>query len=145
MPPPAGQRKNYEQPYSSKHVQANTNDPLRYADPYYIKIFPKYLNAVYRRQQPFNARFYKRTAASYNADPSTSENSHSPDNAMESSETRSPSSPQTNIKNTANTPQHGLKTIGGQSNSRSPSTSANQLSNMPSDFEHIFHYSEAPQ
>jgi len=142
--PPSGQKR-YKQPYSSQHVQSNTTDPIRAYDPVYIRDFPKYLYKLYKSQTAFlknqrskaKQRNVVSAPTSPSAENSASNNSLSQQNERtEKTSTRSMSvSPEPKNMTT-----QGFKTIG--KTTKSPNAMAAGLSALPSDFEHIFHYSE---
>lgn len=121
--------KRYEQPYSSRHVINKTTDSIRSEEPAYIKNFPKFVNLVYRRQPPFSV-----TQMNYirqqNTN-STHETKHSNTLTRKSIGNRSP--------DVSPSRQQGFKTMGPTAH-KSPTT---QITAVPSDFEHIYHYSEA--
>lgn len=151
--------KRYEQPYRSQHVLHNTKDSLRAEEPSYVKEFPHTLHSLYKKQVPFNprktllpkspARIPKAIRASmaqtikgpktpsYSAQPSVSRKS--------ADNTKSPSTNTNTNTNTITNKESqyvqpsNFKTV-GTAPSKSPSTPLSV--SMPSDFEHIFHYSE---
>lgn len=119
--------KRYVQPYNSRHVINNTTDSTRAEEQAYIKNFPRLLHALYRKQTPFNlnllanvarsSRFgvqqdYKTRSSSRKSEPTRSAERTNDDLAI---------TPKRNQQNT------NFKTL---------------ASTVPSDFEHIFHYSE---
>jgi len=125
-PPPVGRK--YDQPYSSRHVINNTCDSARNEEPIYIRHFPRFLHALYRRQTPVNSNL------------TLNPRSPSPLYEQKSKSRRSLAS---QSPDRASTPgrvvqqQGNFKTL-GQGTTKSPSP----ISTVPSDFEHIFHYSE---
>lgn len=145
----------YEQPYSSRHVIADTRDSIRSEDPSYIRNFPRFLHILYRKQTPFNSTILATTRHATKSINRKSSSAKSPDirrpaTPTEASNTASlrqqqqqqgqislTQANQTSAQQQQQPPQQpGFKTL-GQAN-KSPT----QMSAMPSDFEHIFHYSE---
>lgn len=128
--------KRYEQPYSSRHVIHNTTDSIRADEPTYIRSFPRFLNSIFKKQTPFtlvilahirtpNATFYHETRPTIGL-------------AKKSVTPRSPDTPTLANKQI----QQGFKTIGSVAH-KSPTPPPAQMTAVPSDFEHIYHYSEA--
>lgn len=138
--------KKYEQPYCSKHVVHNTKDAVRQNDPVFIRNFPRMLHLLYRKQTPFNSTVL-------NAMRQLGESRSA---SRKSTSRGSPTSPKTSNEaagsNQKTTHLHqqqqyshppNFKTLAPKS-AKSPTPTTNQqISAMPSDFEHIFHYSEA--
>lgn len=120
--------KNYEQPYSSQHVINNTTDTLRSENALYLRRFPKILHTLYKKQTPFNPRLIKRKLKRSVAPPDRSPS------ARAVMSTKSPE------VSSVSQPPVAFKTFGGASSSSAQSPA--QISTVPSDFEHIFHYSE---
>lgn len=123
MPPT--NHKRYEQPYSSKHVIHDTTDSIRADEPAYIKNFPRFLVNVYKKQTPFNTDILANIRPIINT---TEPKSASRKSLATQSPERTIVSPPL--------PAATFKTLAPATKSPSP------LSTMPSDFEHIFHYSE---
>lgn len=130
--------KKYPQPYNSKHVINSTSDLIRNDEPLYIKKFPKFLSTLYRKQVQFTPQ---------------ASGSNRPSPVAVTTEDRSSSrkslvvSPTNTISSSANQQQQtGFKTLGQiaatNRNIQITTKSPTQMSAMPSDFEHIFHYSE---
>lgn len=128
--------KRYEQPYSSRNVTQNTVDPIRRDEPSYIRNFVRFLHSVFIKQTPFDLRllahirtptFEKNETKSASR---KSVGSKSPDNVN--------SAPNAAKQPTRQQPQQTSFRTLGQNATKSPSP----MSSMPSDFEHIFHYSE---
>lgn len=158
----ARMNKRYEQPYRSQHVLHNTKDSLRTEEPGYVRDFPQSLHLLYKKQIPYNPRrtgqpksparipkpirttMAKTTRGpktpSYNAQPSATrkslENTKSP---SENTNTNTNTNTTTNTtKDSQYTQPLNFKTVGAATKSPSAPLSVS----MPSDFEHIFHYSE---
>lgn len=132
--------KKYEQPYSSRHVIHNSYDSIRAYEPAYIKNFPRFLHTLYKKQTPFSSNLLanvrplsEQLTRQEPLQRSTSKKSVTADNSPQrvSSATTSPTSAMKLAKK-----QTGFKTI--TRSTKSPAA----MSAMPSDFEHIFHYSE---
>lgn len=116
----------YAQPYSSRHVINNTKDFIRSEEPNYIRQFPRLLYALYKKQTPY---------APAGANTNTSTRSPHEASTNKSTGSRTPSPVGANQQQAAN---QQFQTLGPNAG-KSPS---NNMSTMPSDFEHIFHYSE---
>lgn len=148
--------KRYEQPYRSQHVLHNTKDSLRAEEPNYVKEFPHTLHVLYKKQVPFNPRRtpqskspariprpIKASMAQTAKGPKTPSYHTQPSTSRKSAENTK--SPTTNNNTNATTKEsqyvqpNNFKTV-GNAPSKSPSTPLSV--SMPSDFEHIFHYSE---
>lgn len=129
----ASSRRRYEQPYRSKHVIHGTADSLRVEEPAYIKNFTRFVHALYKKQTPFHITvldFIRPPISLDYRSVNRKQASTSPERA-----TRSPQvTPQ---QQRPDQQQAGFKTLGAKA-TKSPAP----LSAMPSDFEHIFHYSE---
>lgn len=138
--------KKYPQPYSSSHVINNSSDGLIRADePLYVRKFPKFLSKLYSKQVVFHPNNLPtvRIAASPTAQVTLAIDDRS--SSRKSLDIRSParttsaSSQQTRFKTLGKSADVGAKII----QSGSPATkSPTHMSALPSDFEHIFHYSE---
>lgn len=147
--------KKYEQPYRSQHVMHNTRDSLRSEEPSYVKEFPHTLHLLYKKQTPYTPRRILlgqvrspisktiRTSAGQEVtralkSPQASTSRKSDEKAKSPAQTNRPLTPSANKESTANQPL-SFKTMGTITASKSPT----QVSaSIPSDFEHIFHYSE---
>lgn len=130
--------KKYEQPYSSRHVIHNSYDSIRADEPAYIKNFPRFLHTLYKKQTPFSPNLLanmRPLSEHLRNEPlrSTSKKSITADGPEE--RISSAKSPVSAVKHTKR--QTGLKTM-----TRTAKNSPTPISSMPSDFEHIFHYSE---
>lgn len=126
----------YEQPYRSKHVIYGTPDSLRAEEPTYIKNFSRFVHALYRKQTPFNPIILEHILPANSIDfKSTSRKtvSVSPERAR----TESPQRPSRQRLDQHHQQKPGFKTLGPKA-TKSPAP----MSAMPSDFEHIFHYSD---
>ena len=133
MAPGSGSKK-YEQPYSSRHVTENTADSIRADEPVFIRNFPRFLYALYKKQTPFTINLLTHIRSLRSDNKSSSRKSVSTNSPREATDT--PASP--TVKQ-AQPQQPNFKTLGaGAGNADNPSP----MSSMPSDFEHIFHYSE---
>lgn len=138
--------KKYQQPYSSRHVQQNTRDSIRSQEPPYIKNFPRFLHIIYNRQTPYNSAILAATRGAVKS-AGKSRGSRSPSGNGQDSRRRSPSEKSITTRNQQQQEQQpaqqdpqqssGFKTLGAKA--KSPTAA---ISTMPSDFEHIFHYSE---
>lgn len=120
---------NYEQPYSPRHVIDNTVDPLRADNALYIRRFPRFLYNLYRKQTPFNPRMIKRKLKLR-----TTPREKSP--SVKASVSKSP---EMTVSDSQPPP---FKTYATSSSAKSPAPG--DMAAVPSDFEHIFHYSEVP-
>lgn len=134
----AGNKK-YEQPYSSRHVIHNSYDSIRADEPAYIKNFPRFLHTLHKKQTPFslNLLAYINPLSEHlkheRLRSSSSKKSVTAESPVEQiSSAKSP----TSAAKQAKKQRTGFKTM-GQTTKKSPT-----VSSMPSDFEHIFHYSE---
>lgn len=105
--------KRYAQPYGNKHIITDSTDTIREEDPPYIKNFPRFLHLLYRKQTPFSSDLL-------------------PHVKIQTERSRSRS---------FKSEKQGFRTI-TQNKDNNESRSPAPLSTVPSDFEHIFHYSE---
>lgn len=121
--------KNYEQPYNPRHVIDNTVDSLRADNALYIRRFPRFLHNLLRKQTPFNPRMIKRKLKLR-----TAPREKSPSTKI--SVTRSPE------VTVSDSQPPAFKTFATSSSAKSPGPG--EIAAVPSDFEHIFHYSEIP-
>lgn len=120
----------YQQPYSSKHVVTNVTDPVRSEESAYIKVFPRLLGILYRKQTPYNpVASTEKKDSSRKSVTTTSIRKDAPTQQAQQQQQPTPLPPPP--------PPVGFKTIGNVA-AKSPGP----MSSMPSDFEHIFHYSE---
>lgn len=135
MPQGSTPRK-YPQPYSSRHVIDNTADTNRKDEPAYMRNFSRFVHAIYSRQTPFSIGLLAHIKASFS---SRNTRSSSRKSISAKSADERTSSGQTNASTKPRSPQDqaGFRTL-GQDAGRSPTP----LSTVPSDFEHIYHYSE---
>lgn len=151
--------KKYEQPYRSQHVLHNTKDSLRSEEPSYVKEFPQSLHLLYKKQTPYIPRRLSlsqpRSPLSKPLRTSTGQDItrtlKSPVQTTQTSSSRkseektaSPVSPNRAInipatRESTSTQPLSFKTMGTITASKSP---AQVSASIPSDFEHIFHYSE---
>lgn len=118
--------KKYVQPYSSRYVTSNTVDPIRADEPPYIRNFPRFLYQIYEKQTAFSLTIMG-TFKQANVRKSKSA-------SRKSVSTRSP-----NVRGQQD--QSGFRTMG--QSERTTKSPQNAVAAVPSDFEHIFHYSEA--
>lgn len=127
----ASGHKKYAQPYCSKYVTTNTVDPIRSDEPPFIRNFPRFLYQLYERQTAFSLTFLNtfKTRKSKSA------------SRKSMSTTKSPR--QKTQTQTQQQQQPGFKTIGQANKSNSTKSPTASMPAIPSDFEHIFHYSEA--
>lgn len=125
----ASNGKKYVQPYSSRHVVSNTHDSIRTDESSYIRNFPRLLHLLYRKQTPFHPAVLN-TIKLLSEKPVIRKSA----SAKTLERTKTPSSQKTPHQQH----QAGFKTI-GKATTKSPTQ---QMSSIPSDFEHIFHYSE---
>lgn len=124
MTPWLNSTKKYEQPYSSRCVTRNVEDSIRVDEAPYIKNFPYFLHLVYEKQTPFKLELLP-YIGSRNRPPSNSKRSQS----GKVSPAKQASQP------------NSFRTMGQEVlNEKSPTS---PMPTVPSDFEHIFHYSEA--
>lgn len=138
----------YEQPYSSRHVLNDTTDSIRAQEPAYIKNFPRFLHLLYRKQTPFNSIIMATIQQATTSRTKKSSSNRSPAHTRAASPIKEASntaslrkslqqkSPKKSESN-QQTQHVGFQTL-GQRAKKSPT----QMSSVPSDFEHIFHYSE---
>lgn len=130
--------KKYTQPYNSSHVIKNTQDPIRSDEPAYIKNFPRFLNMLYKKQTPFHIDLLVHyRPVQDKPTPITTRLDKNVEKTLQSIR-------QTAIKSQQ---KQGFKTLiqNQQEQQEQPEASVkntNQLTALPSDFEHIFHYSE---
>lgn len=130
----ASSRRRYEQPYRSKHVIYGTADSLRVEEPAYIKNFTRFVHALYKKQTPFHITIldYIRPPISLDSrSVNKKQVSISPERVTRCTQASAQQRPDQQQQ------QAGFKTLGAKA-TKSPAP----LSSMPSDFEHIFHYSE---
>lgn len=159
----------YEQPYSSKHVIRDTVDGIRSQEPAYIKNFPRILHQLFRKQTPLSSTILMTLYQPVATDAGNSSSGKSPlTNRVQATSTQSKkfksnttssrksirskspnqsskqqqkqqSQPQNEIPQASQQQKQptGFQTLGGKT-----TKSQTQMSSVPSDFEHIFHYSE---
>lgn len=158
----------YQQPYSNKYVITNSTDPARNELPVYMRRFPRFLHGLYKRQVPYSPNNMQQLAIKQPAivrdelspapPPTTPQQqlrlqlsrkmgsvdvkpARSTSASLPTSKT-----PQINSGQERNNNQQPFKTMGvvpaQPEASKSLSKTTSTLSAMPSDFEHIFHYSE---
>lgn len=127
--------KKYPQPYSSRHVISNTSDSVRADEPVYIRKFPRFLTALYNKQTPYNQNI----VPSIRVAPSPEDEYTSSKKSLTSkSPIRASSAQQRSFKTLGQTSVSGKTSQNNMITIKSPT----QISAIPSDFEHIFHYSE---
>lgn len=136
----------YEQPYSSKHVLHDTTDTIRAQEPAYIKNFPRFVHQLYKKQTPFNSivlanlqavsRNKTNSSRGQVASRSVAINREASNNVAGGRSQAHKSARQADPAHQAQ--PAGFQTL-GQKTTKSPQQ---QMSSVPSDFEHIFHYSE---
>lgn len=146
--------KNYQQPYSSRHVLNDTRDPIRSEDLAYIKNFPHFLHLLYSRQTPFDRTILITSRQMAKSSGRSDGKNKSPARSPQPRRPQSPAPPPATRDKSATvsdtvtdkslqTQQQekqqsaGFKTLGAKA--KSPTVA---MSKVPSDFEHIFHYSE---
>lgn len=133
-------------PDKSCYVLQNLSDPSRTLDPAFLRLFPLYVHQVYVKQLQYKYEPSRSTAMNFaeqgakdrhffgrrkSTETTQTIDGHPPvDTNAVAEDTRSHDSSQ----------QNDLRIIkkGARNNPQ------NNLSAMPSDFEHIFHYSETP-
>lgn len=127
MAPRSQNHKKYEQPYSSRYVTRNIEDSARADEAPYIRNFTRFIHLVYRKQTPFQVELLPYLAGKNVTSPVPKSNS------------KSISDKQASAKQVPDQ-QNSFRTMGpGAPKEKSPT---NTMTTMPSDFEHIFHYSE---
>lgn len=135
----------YTQPYTSLHVIKNTPDPIRADEPAYIKNFPRFMNMIYKKQTPFHIDLLAHYRPPHQVKSNTPTTMGAPTTLMESIkivEKTIQSNKPTTIKSQQ---KQGFKTMAQnqqQELQQENSKNLNQVTALPSDFEHIFHYSE---
>lgn len=120
------------QPATNRYIINNTVDASRAESPAYIKRFPRLLQALYRKQVPYapnQSPIHETTPPQISA-------------KVQAAGSIEPK-PMSNPRSDRSLPL-GFKTMGkiGANNEPNQTASKTSLSQVPSDFEHIFHFSE---
>lgn len=159
----------YQQPYTNKHVISNTSDPSRSESPIYIRRFPRFLHFLYKRQIPYTptplrspkpeptislsitkgqASGSQNTKTNKTSTPGPSERASQQNQQQQIQliqQSLQPQLPPQGFKTLGKVAANNAANEGGGSQSlgrAEGNTSPSSISQIPSDFEHIFHYSE---
>lgn len=128
-------------PDTSYYVMQNLSDPSRASDPAFLKLFPFHIHKVFAKQPQYRYKPSKSSDARKGAEPGAKDRRSGSAKKRKSVETTDGQVTETNAEQTRSqdsAQKNDLRIVkkDAQNNLQ------NNMSAMPSDFEHIFHYSD---